>query len=135
MKNNIGIWIDSRIAKITSIRDGKEEMNLVQSNIEEFNPTGGSGSKVKGGPQDVVQDNRYLERKKNQSKVFYKDVISQVKNADSIVIFGPAQTGEELYKAFSEVTPDTFEKVRGVKKTNSMTDNQIKAWVKDYFSE
>ena len=135
MKTTTGIWLDKRTAKLVTIADGAQVIHAINSNIEEFHPQGGSGSKLKGGPQDVVQDSKYLERQKHQRREFFKNIADSIKSADSVVIFGPAQTGEQLYKVLSESYPEIYNRVKGVEKVDSMTENQIKAWVRNYFSE
>ena len=135
MPKKIGIWIDKRTAKLVSIIGGTEELHTIQSNVEEFQPTGGSGTRLKGGPQDVVHDSKYLDREKHRYKEFFTHIAELIKDADSLVIFGPAQTGEKLYKELSESYPQHLEKVRGLERADSMTDNQLKAWVRNYFSE
>ena len=129
-----GIWIDKRIAKIVTLVGDIEELYIIESNIDEYNPKGGSGTKFKGGPQDVVQDSKYLEREKKQHKGFFKDVIEHIRDSDALVIFGPAQTGEKLHTEISKSYPQIFKKVKELKTADSMTDNQIKAWVRNYFA-
>lgn len=41
----VGIWNDKREAKIVAIDKGHEQMVIVNSDIEEYNPNGGIGSK------------------------------------------------------------------------------------------
>jgi stalled ribosome rescue protein Dom34 len=129
----IGVWIDKREAKVFSIIGGNEHLKTIKSEIEEFNPLGGSGTKSKGGPQDVVQDSKYLEREKHQLAAFFKDIVPSLENADSIVIFGPAQTGEKLNKELQEKYPHLKINIKSIEKADSMTDNQLKAWVRDYY--
>ncbi|MBT8260721.1 MAG: hypothetical protein KJN82_05360 [Bacteroidia bacterium] len=134
MADKIGIWIDKRVAKVYAL-EGKDEFLTIQSNIEEYRPKGGSGSKFKGGPQDVVQDSKYLERNKQQYKAYFKDIAESIKDAKNIVIFGPAQTGDKLNKELSRSYPKLHKKVSSVNKADSMTDNQIKALIRDYFNK
>ena len=134
---NIGIWIDKEKAHVVSIENDNENMITLQSDIENYHPTGGSGSKGtknRWGPQDVVQDSKYLEREKHQLKSYFKEIASKMKDANSIVIFGPAQTKEKLRKELQENYKDLNAKVKAVKTADNMTDNQIKAFVRDYFN-
>lgn len=131
--HQVGIWIDKRQAKIVSIKNGEATMSVVSSEIEEFNPKGGSGTKFKGGPQDVVQDSRYLNREKQQIADFFREVIHRVENVDALVIFGPAKTGAGLYAAIQDQLPELHQKTSPVEKADSMTDNQIAAWVREFF--
>ena len=129
----IGIWIDKREAKIIRLEDGRETQKSVRSEVEEYHPKGGSGSRAKGGPQDVVQDSKYTNREKQQLKDYFNQVITHIINADAIVITGPAETGEKLNKELEQNHSAIHSKVSSVEKADVMTDNQLMAWVKDYF--
>ena len=130
---NVGIWIDKRNAKIVTIEADNINLDTIVSDVEDFKIGGGSGSKTKGGPQDVVQDSKYLGREKNQLSEFFKNIAKSISDADAIVIFGPAQTGEKLYNELLEKHSQVYRKVVSVKKADSMTDNQIIAWVRSYY--
>lgn len=132
---NIGIWIDKNKAYIVVLENGNETTLTVPSNIEHYRIHGGSGTRLKGGPQDVVQDSRYLEREKHQLKSFFKEVISLVKHADALAIFGPAGTNEKLKKELTTHYKDLNRKVVIVKKEDSMTDNQMKALIRDFYKD
>lgn len=131
---NIGIWIDKREAKIVSIEAGNERFDTIVSAIEEFHPGGGSGTKQKGGPQDVVQDSKYLEREKHQLTTFFKQIIASITGADAIVIFGPAQVGEKLYNELVQKKSQLHHKALSLEKADNMTDNQVKAWVREFYN-
>lgn len=129
-----GIWIDKREAKIVLIENGNEHLSIIKSGIEEFNPKGGSGTRFKGGPQDVVQDSKYLNREKQQFATFFEHIIEKIEDADAIVIFGPAEAGQKLHTELLHKHPHLGAKTRPVKKADIMTDNQLKAWVRDFYT-
>ena len=133
-KKNVGVWLDKEKALIVSVENGNESMNTILSEVENFHIHGGSGSKFKGGPQDVVQDSKYLEREKHQLKGYFKDVTSEIEDAHAIVIFGPAQTKEKFRKELQENYKAISAKVKAVKTVDSMTENQLKALVRDSFN-
>lgn len=131
---NAGIWIDKREAKIVTLEAGSEHLVTILSDIEDFHPSGGSGTRLKGGPQDVVQDSKYLERGKHQLAEFFKEIVISIEGADAIVIFGPAQTGGNLYRELTE-KHDLFDNSAiFLEKADKMTDNQIMAWVRNYYN-
>jgi len=130
----VGIWIDRRNAKIISIKGGNVQFDTIVSNLEDFNVTGGSGTSVKGGPQDVVKERKYLEREKQQLSAFFQAIALFIADADAIVILGPAQTGEKLHAELSEKHTQLHNKVKSVEKADSMTDNQLIARVRDYYA-
>jgi stalled ribosome rescue protein Dom34 len=130
----LGIWLDKKKARLISLENEKEVMNTIVSEVEDFHIQGGSGTKFKGGPQDVVQDSKYLEREKHQLKAYFKEIASKMKDANAVVIFGPAQTKEKLRKELQENYKEINAKVKAVKTADNMTDNQVKALVRDFFN-
>ena len=128
-----GIWIDKEKAHIVGIENEVVSFKTIKSNIENFNPRGGSGTKFKGGPQDVIHDSKYLEQEKHQLKKYFKRIISQIIDSGVLVIFGPADTYLKFNKELNENYPELALKVKGAIKSDSMTNNQIKALVKDFF--
>jgi stalled ribosome rescue protein Dom34 len=130
---NTGIWLDKDKALITTIENGIETLKTITSNIEHYRIQGGSGTRFKGGPQDVVQDSKYLEREKHQFREYFKNIVSAIKETDALVIFGPAETNEKFSKELQENYKSLSTKVKDVKKADSMTENQVKAWVKNFF--
>lgn len=134
MTKKIGIWMDKREAKLIAIDENGTHLATIPSGLEEFNPKGGSGTRTKGGPQDVVQDSRYLEREKHQLKDYFQEVISNLSAVDALVVFGPAETGGKFADELSRSRKDLHGKLSAVEKADNMTDGQLKSWVKDYFS-
>jgi len=130
----LGIWLDKKTARLISLENEKEVIDTIVSEVEDFRIHGGSGTKFKGGPQDVVQDSKYLEREKHQLKAYFKEIASKMKDANAVVIFGPAQTKEKLHKELQENYKDLNAKVKAVKTADNMTDNQVKALVRDFFN-
>lgn len=130
---NTGIWLDKDKALIVILENNVETLHTITSNVEHYRAHGGSGTRLKGGPQDVVQDSKYLDREKQQLKKYYKSLVSEIKDTDALVIFGPADTN----KKFSEELHNNYKplstKIKAVKKADSMTENQVKAWVRDFF--
>ena len=70
---NIGIWLDKEKAYIVSIENGNEDTNTVISEVENYRIHGGSGTRFKGGPQDVVQDSKFLERETSIKTILQGD--------------------------------------------------------------
>lgn len=132
---NTGIWLDKTKAIIVNLENGNETMSSISSDIEHFKISGGSGTKFKGGPQDVVQDSKYLEREKHQFKAYFKNIVSEIENSDAIVVFGPAATNKKFKKELKEHYQELNAKVQDVIKVDSMTDNQIKSLVIDFFKK
>jgi hypothetical protein len=130
---NIGIWLDKKNAHIVTLTKEKEDFKTIISNVEDFRIHGGSGTRFKGGPQDVVQDSKYLEREKHQFKAYFKELALEIEDADGILIFGPAEVKDKFKKELESLYEHINVKVKGVQTADSMTDNQIKAWARDFF--
>lgn len=131
---NIGIWLDKEKAHVVSLSEENEKFETILSEIEVFNPKGGSRTKnTKWGPQDVVHDSKYLDRENHQFKKYFKKLANKIKKADAIALFGPAETSMRFRKELDENYPSIAAKVKTVKKADSMTDNQIKKLIKEFF--
>ena len=130
---NIGIWLDKNQAHVVTIENSNETLKTIPSNIEHFNVRGGSGTRLKGGPQDVVQDSKYLEREKHQFKNYFNEIIPEIQDAKNIVIFGPAEAKIKFKKELEENHKKLDDKVAKVETADSMTNNQVIAWVRDFY--
>lgn len=131
---NIGIWLDREKALIVTVEEESERFETLLSEIEVFRPSGGSGTKsAKWGPQDVVQDSKYLERKKHQYRSFFKKLADKIKDADTIALFGPADTAPKFKHELDKKYPTLATRVKTVTKVDSMTNNQVKKLVREFF--
>jgi Txe/YoeB family toxin of Txe-Axe toxin-antitoxin module len=130
----IGIWIDKEKAYILSMDNNTEAFTTVQSNLENYRPVGGARSKTRWGPQDVIQDRKFLERRKHQLKNYFAEIAKTIIDADAIAIYGPADTNFKLKQELSENYKRLAEKIKIVEKADSMTINQTKALLRNFFS-
>lgn len=130
----IGIWLDKEKAHVVTLKNDTENFETILSELDFFHPKGGSGTKFKGGPQDVVQDSSYLERETHQLKKYFGIIAEKVKDADALALFGPAQAYEKLRKELELSHPQLAAKITSVVKVDSMTDNQVKALVRDFYN-
>lgn len=128
-----GIWLDKEKAHVVTLKNDTENFKTIFSELEFFHPKGGSGTKFKGGPQDVVQDSRYLERENHQLKKYFRTIAEEVIDTDMLVLFGPAEANEKLRKEFELSYPKLASKIKSVVRADSMTDNQVKALVRDFY--
>ncbi|SIR21466.1 hypothetical protein [Maribacter ulvicola] len=134
--NKIGIWMDSKQAFIVRLTKDTETVETIHSNIEFYNKTGTGGSRVKSGAtQDVIHDRKYLEKEKYQFKHYFNSIVEAVTNSHELMIFGPADINEKFKKELEKYHKSTFDKLKAVEKTDSMTINQKKAYVRDFFKK
>jgi hypothetical protein len=132
MKRKVGLWIDHRKAVIVFLAGEEEEMKLVRSNIEkQIRRAAGSRS---GGPfesQAVQSDGRQQRAFTKHLNTYYNEVISCIRDAESILIFGPGEAKGELKKRLE--TEKLSGRIVGVETVDEMTDDQIAAKVRQYF--
>ena len=130
-----GIWLDKDKALIVTIENSRQSLRTVPAQVEHFHVHGGFGIRYSGGCQDVVQDSKYMEREKHQLNRYFKTIVSKIKDTDALVIFGPGEAREKFHKAINEDYKDLSSKLISSEKTDSMTNNQVKAWVRNFFKE
>jgi len=128
-----GVWLDKNKAIVVTIYDGQVSLSTILSGIEHFHPSGGFGLGYRGSPQDALPEDKYMKREIHQLKTYFKNIISEIKDADAIVLFGPAETYDKLHNEIIQNHPYLVPKVKGVVKADSMTNAQVKAWVKAFF--
>ena len=86
------------------------------------------------GPQDVIQDRKFLERRKHQLKNYFAKIAKTIVDADAIAIYGPADTNFKLKQELSENYKRLAKKIKVIEKADSMTINQTKALLRIFFS-
>lgn len=121
MKKEIGLWIDHRKAVIVLITDEGEEIKKIKSNMEKhvrFTSEDGRGEDVRDRQFD------------NHLDSYYDEVITHLRDADSIQIFGPGEAKGELEK---RIEREGLKARIVVETTDKMTDRQIAAKVKEHF--
>ncbi len=134
MKKQIGIWLDFREAHIITLDGEKNNIEVIPSEIEDFNPKGGARSKTPYGPMDVTSEKKYLERNKNQVNEYYSKIMEHVKDAKEIFIMGPAEAKIGLRKKM--VKTNSFSPfIKGFEAADSISENQKIARVREFFGE
>ncbi len=129
-----GIWLDTEKAFIIELQGDEADIERLDSEVEHFNVHGGSGSSTPWGPQDATSDHKILERKKHQLHNYYQRIIERVKAAEQLYIFGPAEAKNGLQKELAKLS-SMHEKVMAVDTADSMTENQMKAYVRNYYNQ
>ena len=135
MKKQTGIWIDTSKAIIVSLHDGKDHMKEIESDIENSVYHEKEGNKgTFSGSHHSDSETKFTERRKNQMNNFLKDVINQVKDADELYIFGPAEVKTKLQKKILDKYSAEASKLKSVETAEQMTPNQIIAKVKQFYN-
>jgi hypothetical protein len=126
-----GIWIDSQKAMIIEPNDA--DIKIIESGIvsrERFE--GESEQEGRFALQFVNNEKVKKNRHQQQVKKFINTVIRETNDMDDVVIFGPSQMKVKLAKEIDKL-PGRTTRVTGVEAAQKLSDNQLIAWVKDYF--
>ena len=131
-----GIWLDKRMAYIVTVDDEmKDTVEIVVSKVEQRQEIlKAYRDKVKQGYSEKIKDRKLLEYNKHELKRYFKDIIQRLVVFNEIVIYGPSQTAPRLFTEMKLVNPQMAKNVKEVLKANSMTKNQIRALIRDYYS-
>lgn len=134
MKKNIGIWIDTKQALIINYPNRSEKsVKKIESKVETRERVSGESKKFgRFGNQYLTYEKNRLNRKNQQINYFIKDLIKEIKNCNGVVLFGPAKMKRLLEKEISS-NMHLSKKLLGVYNCDLITDNQMVAWVKDYY--
>lgn len=127
MKRRVGLWIDHRRAVIVSVSDEGGDTKQIRSNLEKpVRPSGSARSKAGYQPEDQ-RDRQFV----GHLNVYYDEVISCIRDAESILILGPGEAKGEIKKRIeSKKLPGC---IVGIETVDKMTDRQIAAKVRQYF--
>ena len=126
MKTNVGLWIDHRNAVIVILDEKGERTKRINSDMEKH-------VRFSGGAQldseEDIRDRRFT----NHLNEYYDEVIAAIRNANSILVFGPGEAKVELKKRLEN------EKIKNrsveIETVDKMTGNQIAAKVRQHFQQ
>ena len=135
MKRVVGIWIDHRKAVIVSIvGEGKEIILTMKSHMEpHVRFAGGSRSQGPDHFLEVTPEDQQDRRFADHLSAFYDEVISHIREAEAILLFGPGEAKGELEKRLESKGFGRL--IVGVETIDKMTDRQIAAKVRQRFRE
>jgi hypothetical protein len=134
MKKQTGIWIDKEKAILITLFNGDHVIKNIESDIvTKERDSGESKDFTKFGNQFLNSEKKKANKLKQQTDNYLGKVILDIKKSDEVVIFGPAKMKTELEKVIRN-NNDVSGKLLEVKTVDKMTENQLVAWVKEYFT-
>ena len=129
MKIKAGVWIDHHKAVVVLISDHGEETRQIESNVDKpFASGGGSGSQR---PDRYVPENTQEHKFMNQLNAYYDEVLTCLREADSILILGPGEAKGEFQKRLQSKKFPAH--VVELETADKMTDRQVAASVRQHF--
>jgi len=125
MKRQVGVWIDHRKAVIVLVTDEGEETRLIESNMEKH--VRFSSGSSQDGSAESTRDRQFASHLGG----YYDKVIACIRDAESILIFGPGEAKGELEKRLEN--KELGGRIVGIETVDKMTDRQIAAQVRQHF--
>lgn len=126
MKKQVGLWIDHRESVIVSLTDAGEETKRIASHMEKHVRFSGGAEQVKA---EDMQDRKYS----GHLNKYYAEVMASLRDAESILIFGPGEAKGELKKHLE--SEGLGSRILAVESADKMTDHQIAAHVRARYQE
>jgi hypothetical protein len=134
MRTNVGLWIDHKKAIVVAVTDKGEELGLIISKVEKH-PSRSGDSPLKGTyeSQQVPQSDSRQKTLTGHLNIYYDAVIATIRDAESIMLFGPGEAKGELKERLER--SNLGGRIVSIETVDKMTDRQIKAKVRQYFSQ
>jgi stalled ribosome rescue protein Dom34 len=126
VKKVVGLWIDHRKAVIVIVSDEGEETKQLESGMEKHVRFSG-GSRSEEGKADDQRDRQFT----GHLNTYYDEVIAHIRDAESILLFGPGEAKGEFEKRLAN--KGLGGRVVGIETVDKMTDHQIAAKVRQHF--
>jgi hypothetical protein len=132
MKKAAGLWIDHRKAVIVVVADHEEVKTTIMSKVEKQpGRYGGVRSTTSYESQQVPADDSRERKFTGHLNIYYDAVIACIRDAESILIFGPGEAKGELKKRLER--DKLGGRIVGIETVDKMTDHQIGVKVRQYF--
>ena len=131
VKAEAGLWIDHREAVVVVLSKTGVQTRRILSNVESQPRRSGEPATGRFEYQTVPADDSRQREYTGHLARFYDEIISHLREAGAIVIFGPGEAKGELKKRFEKEKPGAH--VVTTETTDKMTEPQIVAHVRHHF--
>lgn len=123
MKSQVGLWIDHRGAVIVTLTDDTEQIERITSDVKD--------AVSNADAPHVSQQDRHNKRVKAHLTQYYGRLITAIRDAGAILIFGPGEAKYEFEKKLQR--RGLGSKIVSTEATDNMTEPQIVAKVRQQF--
>jgi len=128
----VGLWIDHRKTVIVTIENEIEVTREIRSNMEKHvRFSSGTRSKAPNNLQGSTAEDMRDRQFGDHLGRYYEGIVSFIRDADSIWIFGPGEAKVELENCLKR--DELGARIVGIETVDKMTDHQIAAKVRDHF--
>ncbi|MCB0376427.1 MAG: hypothetical protein KDD04_10950, partial [Sinomicrobium sp.] len=102
MGKKTGVWLDRKAAYVVTLRNEGHRLKIIPSEIDFRTREEGEGKDyMRFGNQYGTKEKAKEAKLEQQLRSYYKRVISALRGADEVYIFGPAEAKNELHKTIS----------------------------------
>ena len=130
-----GIWIDREKAVIITFKGSESEIKRLESQIETRERLEGEGNdSSRFGTQYINNETHKNNKIEEQTNQFFKKIDAELNQINEVILFGPADMKVKLEKHIRS-NNQLSEKLEGVFSTDSMTENQMVAYVWEYYND
>ncbi|HJX37197.1 MAG TPA: hypothetical protein VJ714_01225 [Anaerolineae bacterium] len=134
MRTTVGLWIDHKKAVVVAVTDEGEEMELTISKVEkQLRRSGDSPLKGRYESLQVPADDSRERKLTGQLNIYYDAIIASIRDADSILLFGPGEAKGELQEHIEK--SNLRGRIVAVETVDKMTNRQIAAKARQFFQE
>ena len=126
MNSRAGLWIDHKETFVVFVGDDGESTSRIESGMEKHVRFSGGNR-----PEDGSADDQRGRRFTAHLNKYYDEVISQIRDAESILLLGPGEAKGELHKRL--VSKGLGGRVVGIETVDKMTDRQMSARVRERY--
>jgi hypothetical protein len=132
MTKEVGLWVDHRKTVIVTIENEVEMTREIRSNMEKHvRFSSGTRSKAPFAVKESTAEDMRDRQFEDHLGRYYEGIISMIRDADSIWIFGPGEAKVELENRLKH--EELGGRIVGIETVDKMTDHQIAAKVRDHF--
>ena len=131
LKVEAGLWVDHREALIVVLSKTGEETKRIQSNVQKQLRRTGEPSIGRFEYQEVPADDSRQRAYSGYLERYYDEIVAYLRNAGTVLIFGPGEAKGELKKRFEKECPGAH--IVTMETTDKMTEPQIVAHVRQHF--
>lgn len=134
MTMEVGLWIDHKRAMIVILSKEGENFQQIESNVAKHSRYhGATHPKSPYSAQYQKGDDQLDRQLVEQLNKFYGNIIARIREADSLLIFGPGEAKHELEKRLAHEKLNL--NITGIETADKMTERQIAAKVRNYFKK
>ena len=132
MTKEIGLWIDHKKAVIVILSERGEKIQQIESGAgKHVRYRGATRPKTAYSAQYQQGDDQLDKQFAERLNKFYGKVIAFLREADTVLIFGPGEAKSELEKRLAH--EKVHARIVGIETADKMTERQIAAKVRNRF--